>query len=164
MHHGFRQINLVSDLPHRAQLIDPNLVNPWGLAFGPTTPLWVANNGTGTATLYSGAHGGMPFSQVPVVFTVPQGAPTGQVFNGATASSSGTAACGAGPVHLRLRGGRHLGMDADRPAADNVRAKLTVPGAVFKGLAIGFFHKHPALYAADFAHNKVVGGRLPLPR
>ena len=41
------------------------------------------------------------------------------------------------------------------PLQTNVRPKLVVPGAVFKGLAIGFFHHHPALYAADFAHNQV---------
>src|SRR5882724_6296893 len=39
----FRQTNLVSDLTTvGAQIVDPNLKNPWGLAFGPTTPLWVA--------------------------------------------------------------------------------------------------------------------------
>src|SRR5438093_7961617 len=80
--HGYRQTDLVSDIPGRAQLTDPNLVNPWGLAAGPTTPLWVANNGTGTATLYAGGTAGTPFSAVPLVFTVPMGAPTGQVFNG----------------------------------------------------------------------------------
>ena len=37
----------------------------------------------------------------------------------------------------------------------NVRTKLVVPGAIFKGLAIGFFRHHPALYAADFGHSRV---------
>jgi uncharacterized protein (TIGR03118 family) len=32
---------------------------------------------------------------------------------------------------------------------------LAVPGAVFKGLAIGFFDGHPALYATDFAGGRV---------
>ena len=36
-----------------AQITDPNLVNPWGVSFGPTTPLWVSNEGTGVASLYS---------------------------------------------------------------------------------------------------------------
>src|SRR5207302_1853605 len=79
--HGFRQTNLVSDIPGRAQLTDPNLVNPWGLAAGPATPLWVADNGTGVATLYAGAVNGSPVTQVPLVVSVPAGAPTGQVFN-----------------------------------------------------------------------------------
>jgi uncharacterized protein (TIGR03118 family) len=83
-HHGFRQINLVSDIPGRAQLTDTNLVNPWGLAAGPTTPLWVADNGTGVATLYAGSVQGSPVAQVPLTVSVPGGAPTGQVFNPTT--------------------------------------------------------------------------------
>jgi hypothetical protein len=46
----FDQINVVSDLPGVAPILDPLLVNPWGLALSPTSPLWVANNGTGTAS------------------------------------------------------------------------------------------------------------------
>jgi uncharacterized protein (TIGR03118 family) len=41
------------------------------------------------------------------------------------------------------------------PVQTNFRQKLAVPGAVFKGLAIGFFHRHPALYATDFAGGQV---------
>src|SRR5882757_10997998 len=37
-----------------ASRIDKNLVNPWGLVFAPTAPVWVANNGTQTSTLYDG--------------------------------------------------------------------------------------------------------------
>src|SRR5262245_49229706 len=44
--------NLVSDLPSLAPRVDPLLVNPWGIAYGPDTPFWVANEGTGTSTLY----------------------------------------------------------------------------------------------------------------
>ena len=45
---AYHQTNLVSDLPGLAQLTDPDLVNPWGLAAGPATPAWVADNGTFT--------------------------------------------------------------------------------------------------------------------
>ena len=49
----FSQTNLVSNLKTvGAQVVDPNLKNPWGLAFGPTTPLWVADNGTSIAGVY----------------------------------------------------------------------------------------------------------------
>ena len=68
--HGFRQINLVSDIPGRAQLTDSHLVNPWGIAAGPTTPLWVADNGTGVATLYAGSVQGSPVMQVPLIVSV----------------------------------------------------------------------------------------------
>ena len=79
--HGYRQTNLVSDQPGVAQIMDPNLVNAWGLAAGPTTPLWVADNGTSVATIYPGAVGGMPISIAPLVVSIPAMDPTGQVFN-----------------------------------------------------------------------------------
>src|SRR5438067_6791789 len=79
--HGYRQINLVSDVPGMAALTDPALVNPWGVSAGPDTPLWVSDNGTDVSTLYAGAVHGMPVSAVPLVVDIPGGAPTGQVFN-----------------------------------------------------------------------------------
>jgi uncharacterized protein (TIGR03118 family) len=60
-HHGaFEQVNLVSDLPDIAQLQDPAMTNPWGIAFGPATPLWVNNAGDDAGQshkiqLYAGA-------------------------------------------------------------------------------------------------------------
>ena len=55
-HQLFSQSNLVSDdqLGHlNAQIQDPNLINPWGVAFSPKSPFWVNNNHTGTATIYN---------------------------------------------------------------------------------------------------------------
>src|ERR1700751_5325405 len=52
---SFTQTNLVSDGAVPAAVIDPNLVNPWGVSFGPTSPFWVSDNGTGVTTLYNGA-------------------------------------------------------------------------------------------------------------
>src|SRR3984957_17883132 len=52
----FSQSNLVSDSQPghlNASIQDPNLINPWGVAFGPTSPIWVNNNHTGTATVYN---------------------------------------------------------------------------------------------------------------
>src|SRR5690349_3303841 len=51
--HVYTQVNLVSDQPGVARFTDSNLVNAWGIASSGTSPLWVANNGTGTATLYN---------------------------------------------------------------------------------------------------------------
>jgi uncharacterized protein (TIGR03118 family) len=157
MHHGFRQINLVSDIPGKAQLTDHNLINPWGLAAGPTTPLWVADNGTDVATLYLGGVGGSLIGEFPVAFTVPQGAPTGQVFN---ASNGFKLRVGDTRVPAKFIFDSEAGVISawtlTDPIQTNVRQKLVVPGAVFKGLAIGFFGHHPALYATDFAQNQIV--------
>ncbi|MDX6301538.1 MAG: hypothetical protein QOF53_2752, partial [Nocardioidaceae bacterium] len=63
-HHAFKQVNLVSDLDNvGAKLVDPAVKNPWGIAFGPATPVWVDNNFNPNApadlttkiTLYAGA-------------------------------------------------------------------------------------------------------------
>jgi uncharacterized protein (TIGR03118 family) len=156
-HHGFRQVNLVSDIPGKAQLTDSNLVNPWGLAAGPTTPLWAADNGTGVATIYAGAVHGSPVVKVPLTVTVPGGAPTGQVFNPTNGFK-----LKVGDMRLPARfifdseAGTITAWTLTDPVQTSARTKLTVPGAVFKGLALSFFDHHPALYAADFTHNRVV--------
>ena len=83
---AFRQINLVSDQPGKAHLTDPDLVNAWGLAASPGTdaapgsPLWVADNGSDKATLYTGATP-TSVSKASLVVNVTGAAPTGQVFN-----------------------------------------------------------------------------------
>ena len=48
----FIQTNLVSDLAGlNATVTDSNLVNPWGISHTDTSPFWVSNQGTNTATL-----------------------------------------------------------------------------------------------------------------
>ena len=157
MHHGFRQINLVSDIPGKARITDSNLVNPWGLAFAPTSPLWVSDNGTNVATLYMGGVGAMAPSIVPLVVSVPQGAPTGQVFNGTNGFKLGIGGGMRQPARFIVdsEAGVVSAWTNSTPLPTSFRQKLVVPGAVFKGLAIGFFEHHPALYATDFAGGSV---------
>src|SRR5215831_800986 len=50
----FTQTNLVSDVPGMAKTTDPNLVNPWGMALGLNSGLWISDNGSGEATTYDG--------------------------------------------------------------------------------------------------------------
>lgn len=84
---AYQVTNLVSDQATAAATTDPNLVNPWGLAYGPTTDFWVANQATSTTTVYDGL--GQP-PATPLVVTIPPMAghtmvgPTGVVFNGST--------------------------------------------------------------------------------
>src|SRR5216683_1964008 len=51
----YQQTNLVSDVPGLAAATDSHLVNPWGLTSSGGSPWWVADNGTGLSTLYTGA-------------------------------------------------------------------------------------------------------------
>ena len=80
----FHQTNLVSDQSGVALILDPNLVNPWGITFTAGSPFWVANNGTGTSTLYSGDVNGSAFTKSSLVVNIPDGLPTGAVFNTTT--------------------------------------------------------------------------------
>ena len=80
----YSSTNFQSDLPGVAQHVDPNLVNPWGMAASPTGIIWVSDNGTGVSTLYN--QDGTARSLVVTIPTSKQnrgtGNPTGVVFNG----------------------------------------------------------------------------------
>ncbi|MGO9959093.1 MAG: TIGR03118 family protein [Solirubrobacteraceae bacterium] len=88
------QTNLVSDLAGVAGVSDPNLVNPWGISESGASPFWISDNNAGLSTLYDvpGA-GSTPVSINPLAVSIPTpvsltgGAPTGTVFN--TASAGG---------------------------------------------------------------------------
>jgi uncharacterized protein (TIGR03118 family) len=76
---NFTQTNLVADSSSfGAKLVDPNLTNAWGLAAAPNEPLWVADNNSGFASVYSGGPSGVTLD---LTVKVPGGNPTGQVFN-----------------------------------------------------------------------------------
>lgn len=154
---NYTEVNLVSDtLP--AAFTDANLVNAWGLASSPTGPFWVANNGTGIATVYDG-HG----QKLNLEVTIPPLAGsavapiTGQVFNG-TASFTITANGVTAPALFifATEDGRIAGWN---PTVDPNNAIIvadhSMGGAVYKGLAIGSFNGQDYLYATDFLHKKI---------
>jgi uncharacterized protein (TIGR03118 family) len=155
------QINQVSDDPaQHAKLLDANVVNAWGLALSPTSPVWVANNGTNTATLYPGGLGGAAVSPSPFVVQIPGGAPTGQVFNGTGqfvvtgTKDDGTPGSGSAAFIFDSEGGDITGWN---PTISRTHAFVAahVDGAVYKGLALFPTPFGPLLLAADFA-----GGRI----
>jgi uncharacterized protein (TIGR03118 family) len=153
---AYRQTNLVSDLPGMAQLTDPDLVNPWGLAAGPTSPAWVADNGTDRATLYRGFVNGSPVQKVPLVVSIPGGAPTGQVFNPTSGFlvRSGTSS-GPSLFIFDSEAGLVTGWNPSvppPPPSTQAQVGASVPDAIYKGLAIAGTASGTFLYAADF-HN-----------
>jgi uncharacterized protein (TIGR03118 family) len=159
----FTQTNLVSDLSTvGAQIVDPNLKNPWGLAFGPTTPLWVADNGTSVATLYGVSPGGATATQVPLVVTLPpmDSSPTGQVFN-ATDGFKIKSTAGKAPALFIFssEGGQIIAWSpvADPPVngKSTAQVKFSSKTAVFKGLAIDSTRFGTFLYATDFHNGRV---------
>jgi uncharacterized protein (TIGR03118 family) len=163
----YKQTNLVSDLAGMASVTDPNLKNPWGLTRSPGgSPFWVANNNSGTSTLYDGS--GNPFPPPskggPLVVTVPppgfapgtQSAPTGVVFNGSAtdfliapgvsahfifATEDGTISGWAGGQNAVL-------------VVDN-SDKGSANGAVYKGATSGEINGKKYLYVTNFRSAKV---------
>ncbi len=155
----YQQRNLVANLAGAADITDPNLVNPWGLAFNPFGPAWVADNGTGVSTLYNGI--GTPNSlvvQVPSSGAPTGGHPTGIVFNGSTefVVSVGSVS-GAGRFIFATEEGVIAGWapTVDQTHAIRVIDNSTLTGAAYKGLALSANGTGSLLYAADFHNNKV---------
>lgn len=150
----YSQTNLASDGYVPAANTDANLKNPWGLAFSPTSPFWISDQGAGNATLYNGL--GVPSSLVVTVpgSTTPPSGPTGQVFNsaGSTAFQLPTSTGGkVGSTFLfdTLQGT----IDGWNPGSTGGMTKAVVTatqtGAVFTGLALGSVGSSNYLYAAD---------------
>ena len=73
----------MSDVPGLAATTDPNLKNPWGVAFSLTSPFWISSRGSGTSTLYDGAGNKVPLT-VTIPGSTPPAGPTGQIFNTTT--------------------------------------------------------------------------------
>ncbi len=167
--HGFVQTNLVSDRTDQgAQIVDANLLNPWGLAFGPTTPLWVADNNAGVATVYGVSPGGRNVTKLDLTVTL-RGArkatgdgpsPTGQVFN-PTGGFVVHSKKGSGPA-LFIFSSESGRISAWSPKADPISAGMATGQvefrsrtAVYKGLAIAAVHRRTFLYATNFHAGKV---------
>ena len=140
----FRQTNLVSDIPGLAAFTDPNLRNPWGISSSPTSPFWVSNQVTGTATLYNTA--GQPQG---LIVTIPGGNPTGQVFN--TTSSFGLPTGG----NARFLFATLNGTIAAWNGGTTAQIAASTPGAVYTGLALGSSGSGDFLYAANSEQNRI---------
>jgi uncharacterized protein (TIGR03118 family) len=144
---SYQQTNLVSNVPGLAATTDPNLQNPWGESNSPTSPFWISNQGSGTATLYNGAG-----AITPLVVTIPAGSspltgpsgPTGQVFNGSTGFAvNGTA---SSFIFDTLNGT----VDAWNGSAGTTAVQeASTPGAIYTGLTQATSGSSTYLYAAD---------------
>ncbi|MFZ0664113.1 MAG: TIGR03118 family protein [Acidimicrobiales bacterium] len=161
----FTQTNLVANTSTQgAQLVDPNLQNAWGLTASPSGPIWVSDNNSGKATVYTGGVNGSAVN-LELTVRVPGGNATGQVFNSTAdfpvGGTSGSAAdfivssdsVGAtqspGRIEAWNGGAKFIVEDGPTGGAGGT----TPANAVFKGIAISPKSKSgPLLYAADVAN------------
>ncbi len=149
------QINLASDVAGIATTVDSSLVNPWGMAKSPSSAWWVACNGRGTVTIYTGE--GLAYPTLnPLIVTVPPPAgtlgipssPTGVVFNG---SADFTVDIGKPARYLFVtEDGTLSGWNPEVDKYDAVLAADNSSQAVYKGAALGRMNGKNYLYAANF--------------
>ncbi|HEX9009840.1 MAG TPA: TIGR03118 family protein [Holophagaceae bacterium] len=129
-----------------ATTTDPKLVNPWGLAYGPATAFWVADQGTATATVYDGlGHPPVPALVVadPALAGATMGGPTGMVFNG-------SAGFLGDEFILASLDGTLGGWSSSAGATAVRRVNNAGAQAVYTGLALGTSGTATYLYAANF--------------
>jgi uncharacterized protein (TIGR03118 family) len=173
----YLRTNLVSDIAGVANFTDANLVNSWGIVnAGDTGPMWIADNGTGVSTLYTGTGAAFPLPpNSPLVVIIPTppnspkgavAAPTGIVFNSTSSfvvSAGGKS--GASRFIFATEDGTISGWN---PAVDATHAILAVNhsgpgasagrtrhGAVYKGLANGNNGSGDFIYATNFRDGTV---------
>jgi uncharacterized protein (TIGR03118 family) len=152
---AYIQHNLVSDVPGMADRTDSSLVNPWGLAQGPATPAWVADNGTNLATLYRGDGVIGPLQKVALTVTIPGDGPTGQVFNPTSGFvvKDGNGNSGPAAFIFDSESGDITGWSPGvppPPPSTQAQNGVHVDGAIYKGLAMATVGGASFLYAANF--------------
>jgi uncharacterized protein (TIGR03118 family) len=149
---GYFQTNLVSNTAGIANTTDPQLLNPWGISILPGQDFWIANNNSGTSTLYD-ENGN---KDTALVVTIPgasenpngncsPGCPTGNVSNG-----SGTTFGGGQFIFDSEDGLVAIWTGASNTAT--VAFDNSASGAVYKGLAL---LNGTSLLAANFNSGKV---------
>jgi len=149
---GYSQANLVSNTAGVATTTDSQLLNPWGISFIPGSDFWIANNNSGTSTLYDN----QGKKNTGLVVTIP-GATTNPNGNCAPGCPTGTVANGNG---IYFGGGQFIfdtedGLVANWTGASNtatVAFDNSASGAVYKGLALV---NSTFLLAANFNSGKV---------
>lgn len=169
----YTQTNLVSDISGKAPVFDLHLKNPWGLTRSPDGgPWWIANNNSGTSTLYDGS--GNPFPPAnqggPLIVIVPPpkstpgalSTPTGIVFNGSSdfeltpqtpgnpaififATEDGTIS----GWNFNLNDGTHAVLKVDNSDGG------APDSAVYKGATIAELNGRRLLYVTNFRSGKV---------
>jgi uncharacterized protein (TIGR03118 family) len=168
----YAQTNLASDSPSSANFLDPFLSNPTGMSFAPTSPIWIANQGSNTADLHQGDGLQVPLSVQSPVLNV-TGSPTGTVFNPNAAGSNaaffltdGTRAAPGIFLFATTSGqiqGWNPSLGGNQPLNPNpTETGFTspTPGALYTGLAVGTTLNQanlpaPFLYTPDFHNGKI---------
>ena len=151
----FEATILLSDGSVPADHVNPNLVNPWGLASSPTGPFWISNEGTGTSSVVL-ADGSEALADVAVP-TDMTGHPTGLVFNGGGGFEVEDAGVSASSLFIFVsEDGRLFGWNPNVSLGHAVVAlDNRGTGAAYTGAALAQSGGRTFLYAANFGQGMV---------
>jgi uncharacterized protein (TIGR03118 family) len=149
----YQQTNLVADQPGPAQIPDGDLLNAFGISSSSTSALWVSDNHSGLATTYSGGIDGSPVTKDQTTVTIPDGEPTGQVFNSTNDFALDTDNHNA----VFIFANEHGEISGWNPHVDATHAvnKGGDPNAIYKGLTLASTPEGSRLYAANFSEARV---------
>jgi len=150
---SYKQTNLVSDAAGVAAHTDSHLINPWGIGVFPGIPFWIANNNSGTSTVYDKTGAPMGLFTIPApVGSANSSTPTGVVANtGGGFKIGGTASL----FILATEDGTISGWNVATGAVAVLKVDNSKAGAVYKGLALVNTANGDFLLAANFNSGKV---------
>jgi uncharacterized protein (TIGR03118 family) len=150
--------DLVSDRPGVAQVLDPNLVNGWGIALSSTGgAFWVSSEGSGLSTLYLGDVNGSPLTKASLEVSIPGGHPTGNVVNPTLTEFVVTSGVTSGPARLIFAStsGVVSGWNPTVSVTSAQPAFAAPDDAIYTGMAVADNGGAPLLYLADFHNRKI---------
>lgn len=154
---NYQLVNLVSDVAsYQPETLDPGLLNPWGMAIGPTGAFWLSDNHSGLTTIYD--RGGNVIKQpvaVPYHGQRNGGSPTGVAFNKTDdflAPGPGGTPKKALFIYAAEDGTVSVwnGADSTYTVADRSAAN-----AVYKGITIANNSGNNFIYLADFKNARI---------
>src|SRR5436853_2106532 len=156
--------NLEGDIPGVAEITDPNVINPWGLALSPSGTIFVADNGAGVATVYFQDGTPAPSFNNRLVIAIPPSStnpdtanPTGVVANNTAffKVTNGTNTLPAKMIFVSEDGT----ISGWNPNLNNTQAFIAVDngpsGAVYKGATLGANNGQNFLFVTNFSSGRV---------
>jgi uncharacterized protein (TIGR03118 family) len=149
--------DLVSDQPGVAPILDPHLVNGWGIARSPNGgAFWVSSEGADLSALYTGDVAGGPLTKASLEVAIPGGHPTGQVFNG-TSDFVVSAGAVSGPAVFIFASTTGV-VSGWSPAVSLTTAQpafQATDDAIYTGIALANNGSGNFLFLADFHNGEI---------
>ncbi|HJW29574.1 MAG TPA: TIGR03118 family protein, partial [Saprospiraceae bacterium] len=143
---AFLQTNLVADVAdYHPNIIDPYLINAWGVALGPTGAFWISSADRELSVIYDDS--GQPLRK-PVTM---EGDPTGQVYN----NTAGFVIPGGGPAKFifATEYGTITAWESGDVATTIIDS--TAFGASYTGLEIASDGQNTYLFVANLGQGRI---------